>query len=118
MISNLTVKVFILLFILTLLSSCGFIEPKSANEYTVTRKAPLVIPPDMNMTPPGNTSRKESNRALLSNKSDTNFSVEDILIGKIVDKKKYKKQKRSQTISTRRKLLEKLLSMKPSKTIN
>ena len=37
-------KSFALFFIL--LSSCSFLNPQSSNEFTVTKKSPLVMPPD------------------------------------------------------------------------
>ena len=37
---------------LFLLSSCSFLNPQSSNEFTVTKKSPLIMPPDMNMVPP------------------------------------------------------------------
>ena len=54
-------KVPFTIIILFLLSSCSYFTPQSSNEYTVTKKSPLVMPPDMNMAPPDG--KKEINKS-------------------------------------------------------
>ena len=49
------------LFILLVFSSCSYFTPQSSNEYTVTKKSPLVMPPDMNIVPPDR--KKEKNKS-------------------------------------------------------
>ena len=39
-------------FIILFLFSCVVFSTSVINEYTVTKKSPLVMPPDMNMCPP------------------------------------------------------------------
>ena len=46
------------LFILFVFSSCSYFTPQSSNEYTVTKKSPLVMPPDMNIVPPDEKKKK------------------------------------------------------------
>ena len=53
------IKVIFLLVALFALMSCGYLSPKSANEYTVTKQSPLVMPPDMNMVPPSKKSKNK-----------------------------------------------------------
>ena len=67
--------------------SCSYLTPKSANEYTVTRKSPLVIPPDMNMMPPVNESKKNKNAMQKVTDNKDGLSVEEILTGQVVEKK-------------------------------
>ena len=79
------------------LSSCGSFQQQSSNEYTVTKKSPLIMPPDMNMTPPGEGEKNNKSYDKYINKNEI-FSVEDILIGessnkKITNNKSVKKNK-------------------------
>ena len=82
-------KALFTIIILFLFSSCSYLAPQSSNEYTVTKKSPLVMPPDMNMAPPDGT--KEIDRSYSSKrvKESEKLSVEDILTGETIDKKKY-----------------------------
>ena len=52
MTKKLMIKKCFSIFFLFLLSSCSFLSPQSSNEFTVSKKSPLIMPPDMNMTPP------------------------------------------------------------------
>ncbi len=58
MLKILIIKISFLLIIF-FTSSCSYLTPKSVNEYSVTRKSPLVIPPDMNMIPPDKKTKKK-----------------------------------------------------------
>ena len=58
----LTLKIF-LLFVICFITSCSIFSPESANEFTVTKKSPLLIPPNMDIVPPGKKEIKQ--KALL-----------------------------------------------------
>ena len=81
-----------LLFVICFITSCG-ITPESANEFTVTKKSPLLIPPNMDIVPPGKKRDKAETfvKKTTSNKSE--FSLEEILTGQSVTKKPYVKKK-------------------------
>ena len=97
---------------LLILASCSYLTPKSANEFTVTRKSPLVIPPDMNMTPPS----KKKNKQKITNKKDfqksENFNLENILTGEVKVVKKVATKNKKNNNYDRRKLLKTILKMK------
>ena len=97
---------------LSILASCSYLTPKSANEFTVTRKSPLVIPPDMNMTPPS----KKKNKQKITNKKDfqksENFNLENILTGEVKVVKKVATKNKKNNNYDRRKLLKTILKMK------
>ena len=89
---------FTILFLL-LFSSCSYLTPQSSNEYTVTRKSPLIMPPDYKELPEPNqnkmnSSDKDNNiKKLVTNKDNTvtnekktkqtNKKLEESLIEKI-----------------------------------
>ena len=67
--------------------ACSYLAPQSANEYTVTKKSPLVIPPDMNMTPPSKNEKKIRLKKNKSTKTTNDFNLEEILTGEFSNKK-------------------------------
>ena len=106
------------LFFLLLLSSCSFLNPQSSNEFTVTKKSPLVMPPDMNMAPPESKGeRKRSYNAEKSFINDDKVSVEDILTGEIKTKKNINTNKTVKIKNTRKKLVNKILRTRASKIL-
>ena len=89
MTKKLIVKKSFAIFFLFFLSSCSFLNPQSSNEFTVSKKSPLIMPPDMNMTPPERKGEKKRSYNTIKNFSnDDKVSVEDILTGEIKTKKK------------------------------
>ena len=74
------------IIILFLFSSCSYFTPQSSNEYTVTKKSPLVMPPDMNMAPPDGKKEKNKSYSDKSLKETEKLSVEDILTGETITK--------------------------------
>ena len=109
-------KCFSILF-LFLLSSCSFLNPQSSNEFTVTKKSPLIMPPDMNMTPPekkGEIKRVSNTRKSYNN--NDKVSIEDILTGEI-KKKKINTKNIEKIKQTRKKLVNKILRTKASKIL-
>ena len=118
MTKKLTIRKSFAVFFLFLLSSCSFLNPQSSNEFTVTKKSPLVMPPDMNMAPPeSNGQRKRSNNAKISFTNDDKVSVEDILTGEIKTKKNINTNKTVKIKNTRKKLVNKILRTKASKIL-
>ena len=111
----LTYKIF-LLFAISFITSCGVFSPESANEFTVTKKSPLLIPPNMDIVPPGKKRDKEEIlvRKTSSNKND--FSLEEILTGQSITKKTDIKKKKID-ISKKKNLVRSILKMKESVTL-
>ena len=107
-------KTIVSIFMLLLFTSCSYLTPKSANEYTVTRKSPLVIPPDMNMMPPVNESKKNKNAMQKVTDNKDGLSVEEILTGQVVEKKIKMKKKKSKNSLNKKILVDKLIEMKAS----
>ena len=106
------------IFILFLLSSCSFLNPQSNNEFTVSKKSPLVMPPDMNMAPPESKGeRKRSYNAGKSFTNDDKVSVEDILTGEIKTRKNTVTKNTLKIKNTRKKLVKKILRTKASKIL-
>ena len=116
MTKKLTIRKSFAVFFLFFLSSCSFLNPKSSNEFTVTKKSPLVMPPDMNMVPP--ESKGERKRSYNADKSFINedkVSVEDILTGEIKTKKSINTKNTVKIKNTRKILVNKILKTKASK---
>ena len=118
MTKKLIIKKCFSIFFLFLLSSCSFLNPQSSNEFTVSKKSPLIMPPDMNMTPP--EKKGEIKRIYNARKSYNNndkISVEDILTGEIKTKKKTNTKNTEKIKQTRKKLVNKILRTKASKIL-
>ena len=106
------------IFILLLASSCSFLNPQSSNEFTVTKKSPLIMPPDMNMAPPEEKIRKKNYNLRKSNlEKKDEFSVEDILTGKTRVEKNINTENAKKIKYTRKNLVKKILRTKASKII-
>ena len=110
----LLLKISFYLGAISILASCSYLTPKSANEFTVTRKSPLVIPPDMNMIPPS----KKNNNKQISKKNNSqgneNFNLENILTGEVKVIKKVKTKNNKKNNYDRRKIVKAILKMKES----
>ena len=105
---------FTILFLL-LFSSCSYLTPQSSNEYTVTRKSPLIMPPDMNMSPPAEKFKKKNNIEQRPNNVNK-ISVEDILTGEVSIKNNKFKNSKEDTYRKKR-LVNKILKTKASKVL-
>ena len=90
------------------LETIGVVK-KKANQYSVSRKAPLEMPPDMYLRPP-KTKNKNLNK-LLSSK-DNELSLEDILEDKPNIKKRKKISRRNMV--KEEKIVKKILKTKAS----
>ncbi len=103
------------IIILFLFSSCSYLTPESSNEYTVTKKSPLVMPPDMNMAPP--EGKKEIDRSYTDKrlKESEKLSVEDILTGETRTKRN-SNNKKSKYV--RKKLVNRILKTKASNILD
>ena len=84
---DLKIKKLYVLICCILLSSCGLFQQQSSNEYTVTKKSPLIMPPDMNMAPPGKSEKNNKSYNKKNVNKDEKFSIEDILIGNVNNRK-------------------------------
>ena len=105
-------------FILLVFSSCSYFTPQSSNEYTVTKKSPLVMPPDMNIAPPDVKKEKNKNNSYKEIKVTEKLSVEDILTGETIAKKNaYHKNTKKNKFSNKN-LVNRILKTKASKTID
>ena len=99
-----------LLFTICCITSCGFLSPESANEFTVTKKSPLLIPPDMNIIPPGKRREKAETAPRKTSIITDDFSLEEILTGEAKAKKTYIKKKKIKS-SKKKNLVRSILKM-------
>ena len=80
-------KIYFKFFIIALgLASCdgpSIFSRSTIDPYTITKKTPLIMPPDMQLRPPGTQESSMSNRKKLANENlnEENLSVDDILFG-------------------------------------
>ncbi len=114
--NNFLIKLTFTVFFILVFSSCSYLTPQSSNEYTVTKKSPLIMPPDMNMTPPESKNKKNQNKLEKLSNRDDKISIEDILTGdaSIKDTKNQNFKKKSYS---RKKLVNKILRTKASKVL-
>ena len=111
-------KALFTIIILFLFSSCSYLAPQSSNEYTVTKKSPLVMPPDMNIAPPDVKKEKNKNNSYKKIKVTEKLSVEDILTGETIAKKNaYHKNTKKNKFSNKN-LVNRILKTKASKIID
>ncbi len=112
--NRILIKIIFSLVTLLVVTSCGYFSPKSANEYTVTKKSPLVIPPDMNLVPPSIKSKNKKVSNLQISQENRGFDLEDILTGEVKAKSKNTTKKRIKTNSNKNLLVKTILRMKES----
>ena len=95
------------------LESLGLIKKKTT-EYSISKKAPLEMPPDMYLRPP-KSSKEERNNRNVSNITSEIVSLDDILSGKttISEKKKNKNSAKKTNIKNRN-IINKILKTKAS----
>ena len=97
--------------------SCSSFGPQSSKEYSVTKKSPLIMPPDMNMVPPESQKLKNKSYENKKNENDEEVSLEDILMGEIKIKKNIKIKKIENNKYLRKKLVNRILRTKASKVL-
>ena len=102
--------------IIFFITSCSYLTPKSVNEYSVTRKSPLVIPPDMNMVPPNKKVKKKLYKKKLSNEDD-NFNLDEILTGETKNKRTMLKKNKKSRNKKELNLVKTILKMKEITTL-
>ena len=118
MTKKLIIKKLFTIFFFFLLASCSFLNPQSSNEFTVSKKPPLIMPPDMNMTPPDSKELRKKNfnkdnRAY----NDDNASLEDILTGDTGIKKNTNTKSIKKTNVSRKNLINRILRAQASKIL-
>ena len=111
----LTLKI-LLLFVICFITSCSIFSPESANEFTVTKKSPLLIPPNMDIVPPGKKRDKAESSVKKSTSNKSEFSLEEILTGQSATKKPYVKKTKI-NLSKKKNLVRSILRMKELTTL-
>ena len=111
------------LFILFFLSSCGKsnlekmgLIKKQQDEYSFTKKNALVMPPDMLLRPPGTEKKQDLNvreTNIIDENSGEELSLDEILTGSNLKKKKVKKKYR-QISKSEKSLINDILNAKAS----
>lgn len=96
-------RILLTLFCLAL-ASCGgssIFSRSTLDPYTVTKKTPLIMPPDMLLRPPGkeDPSIIKRNSATQNSFTEVELSVDDILLGDGQIKKKSSSKKKINIIS-------------------
>ena len=84
------------------------ITKKKANQFAISRKAPLEMPPDMLLRPPQSVNEKKNNNLRLD---DDNLSLDDILNSKENNKTKRSNAK-VKNLSKEKRILNKILNTK------
>ena len=88
-----------------ILVSCGgssFFSKKTLDPYTLTKKRPLIMPPDMVLRPPGKeeASMKNSSNPISEEAAyENDLSIDDILLGNKNSNKKKRRKKDKDLIS-------------------
>tara|TARA_B100001248_G_scaffold262580_2_gene259619 strand:- start:322 stop:690 length:369 start_codon:yes stop_codon:yes gene_type:complete len=116
MLKILIIKISFVLIIF-FITSCSYLTPKSVNEYSVTRKSPLVIPPDMNMTPPGKKTKKKLYKQKKLSNEDKDFNLDEILIGETNNNRTMSKKNKKARNKKKLDLVKTILKMKEITTL-
>ena len=98
-INPLKILVFALLISLTSCSGSSFFSKASLDPYTINKKKPLIMPPDMLLRPPG----KEEGKSKIKKKVDyknnrEERTLDDILLGKNTLSNKINSKKKREII--------------------
>jgi hypothetical protein len=89
---------------------------KKANEYSIARKAPLVMPPDMFLSPP---QEKEKQVQIKRKKiDDSEVTLDDILLGKTPSTVKKNTRKKIKKVYKKEKIVKKILRTKATIILN
>ena len=97
------------------LENLGFLK-KKANEYSITRNAPLVMPPDMYLRPPQEKEKLiETKRKKID---DSEVTLDDILLGKTPSAVKKNKRRKIKKVYKQEKIIKKILRTKATIILN
>ena len=89
---------------------------KKANEYSIARKAPLVMPPDMFLSPPQEKEKQAQTKRKKIN--DSEVTLDDILLGKTPSAVKKNKRKKIKKVYKKEKIIKKILRTKATIILN
>ena len=97
------------------LENLGLLK-KKANEYSIARKAPLVMPPDMYLSPP---QEKEKQTPINKKKlDDSQITLDDILLGKNSSAAKMDTIRKNKKTNKKEKVIKKILRAKATIILN
>ena len=107
---------FLLLFKLLITVGCSYnrlenlgLLKEKANEYSLARKAPLIMPPDMYLRPPSS----EKEEVTISNDNiEDDISLDDILVGNVRTKNQRNNKRIIKSVNNEAKILKKILDKK------
>ena len=89
---------------------------KKANEYSIARKAPLVMPPDMYLSPPQEKEKLiETKRKKID---DSEVTLDDILLGKNPSTVKKNTRRKVKKVYQKEKIIKKILRTKATIILN
>ena len=97
------------------LENLGILK-KKANEYSIVREAPLVMPPDMYLRPP-----KEKEKLIETKRKkidDSEVTLEDILFEKTPSTVKKNKKRKIKKVYQKEKIIKKILRTKATIILN
>ena len=97
------------------LENLGLLK-KKANEYSIARKAPLVMPPDMYLSPP--QEKEKQIRIKRKNINDSEVTLDDILLGKTPSTVKKNKRRKIKKVYKKEKIIKKILRTKATIILN
>ena len=89
---------------------------KKANEYSIARKAPLVMPPDMYLSPPKEKEKQIQIKRKKNN--DAELTLDDILLGKTPSNVKKKTRRKIKKVYKEEKIIKKILRTKATIILN
>ena len=89
---------------------------KKANEYSITRKAPLVMPPDMYLSPPKKKEKLTTKN--IKKTDDSEITLDDILLGKTPTIVKKSIRKKIKKIYNKEKIIKTILRTKATIILN
>lgn len=97
------------------LENLGFLK-KKANEYSIARKAPLVMPPDMYLSPPQEKEKQiQTKRKKIS---DSDVTLDDILLGKTPSTVKKNTRRKIKKVYKKQEIIKKILRAKATIILN
>ena len=89
---------------------------KKASEYSIARKAPLVMPPDMYLSPP--QEKEKQIQTKIKKINDSEVTLDDILLGKTPSAVKKNKRKKIKKVYKKEKIIKKILRTKATIILN
>jgi len=89
---------------------------KKANEYSIARKAPLVMPPDMFLSPPQEKEKQAQTKRKKIN--DSEVTLDDILLGKTPSVVKKNTRRKIKKVYKKEKIIKKILRTKATIILN